>query len=317
MASGRSTVFHLLIGRLQMVEIAGVVGRVLSVVVVDVGEDQMSASGLIRGRDLVRWPKSATRHQRYRVGSSAPVTRSRCAGRAGHDHVAVEPAEFPQMRKGRTRPCESGVTSSAWEAKCRSAFTSTPPAATCDSRRSAIRSNPRPEGSPGSGRAGDERPLGQLRAEGRGKDESTLLVERVLEVAHESGHRRSPSRCVNRLRPGASVTLGLGISHGLLVAPGIPLSSISLHILPSLHLASLSSTKYRPERLFVPERRAQPRFPATRRLAPRPPSPPALELSPVRESAQQARRRRGSPRQRRRGRHRSLMAEKTIDGVGG
>ena len=50
------------------------------------------------------------------------------------------------------------------------------------------------------------------------------------------------------------VTLGLGISHGLLVAPGIPLV---LHIAPqyspSLHLASLSSTKYRPERLFVPK----------------------------------------------------------------
>ena len=63
------------------------------------------------------------------------------------------------------------------------------------------------------------------------------------------------------------VTLGLGISHGLLVAPGIPLV---LHIAPqyspSLHLASLSSTKYRPERLFVPQReRSAPFSGATRR----------------------------------------------------
>jgi hypothetical protein len=61
------------------------------------------------------------------------------------------------------------------------------------------------------------------------------------------------------------VTLGLGISHGLLVAPGIPLV---LHdapqYSPSLHLASLSSTKYQPERLFVPQRERSAPFRARR-----------------------------------------------------
>ena len=77
------------------------------------------------------------------------------------------------------------------------------------------------------------------------------------------------------------LTLGLGISHGLLVAPGIPLV---LHIAPlyspSLHLASLSSTKYRPERLFGPEREGSAPFSSATRCPSLPADDPASPVRP-------------------------------------
>ena len=147
------------------------------------------------------------------------------------------PPSSRRCGRSRTRPCESGVTSSAWEAKCRrrSRRRRRQQPATPDDPPSGR--TPRPEGSLAMVERGDEGPLGQLRAEGRGKDESTLLVERVLEVAHESGHRSSPSRYVNRLRPGASVDAWTRDLPWALVAPRIPLV---LHIAPPYSPSSIS-----------------------------------------------------------------------------
>ena len=116
------------------------------------------------------------------------------------------------------------------------------------------------------------------------------------------------------------LTLGLGISHGLLVAPNPPCPPYRSTILPSLHLASLSSTKYRPERLFGPKGGLGPVFERdTLSFAP----PPTIRARCRPRSAQC-----GNQRSKHVGTVDlpdsvgedgiwSLMAEETIDGVGG
>ena len=112
---------------------------------------------------------------------------------AGHDHVAVEPAEFPQMRKQSHPPLRVGRDLVGLGSEVSECVHVDPAGSNLrlQTIRHPVEFLGRKDRQAVVERR-DERPLRQLRAEGRGKDESTLLVERVLEVAHESGHWRSP-----------------------------------------------------------------------------------------------------------------------------
>ena len=89
---------------------------------------------------------------------------------------------------------------------------------------------------------------------------------------------------------------------------------------PSLHLASLSSTKYRPERLFVPQREAQPRFRARRAALRSPGDNRARRRSSSAQCGNQRSKHVGAvdlPDSVGEDGIGSLVTEETIDGVGG